>query len=136
MGKIIDSCIWIDYLRKSTPESVRRVADLHINDAEAMICEPIQFELMAGASKRDRPVLISLLETMPMIPTPTNLWLEASRLSTLLTDSGTRMTSMDLLIASLCLIKGVTLVTFDQHFKEIASHSELDLILIKRPIAT
>ena len=134
MGKVIDSCIWIDYLRTGTPDSVRKVADLVINDSEAMICEPVQFELIAGASKRDRAHLNSLLETMPMVPTPANLWHEASKNSILIHDAGTRISSMDLLIASLCILKKVSLVTFDQHFLEISEKTGLDLILLKRPM--
>jgi predicted nucleic acid-binding protein len=135
MAKMIDSCIWIDYLRKGTPDSVRKIADTEINDSEAVICEPIRFELIAGVSKKDRPYLTSLINTMPMISTPPDLWGKASELSTRLSDSGTRVSSIDLIIAAFCILEKTTLVTFDQHFKEIADRSDLDLMLIKRPLA-
>src|SRR5215218_5753402 len=107
MAQVIDTCVWIDHLRKGTPEATRRLADAVMNEADAMLCEPVRFELIYGASRRERPLLLRRLETMPLLPTPPRLWQEAEALATHAGDAGLRMPSVDLLIAALCVHHGV-----------------------------
>lgn len=133
MGQIIDSCVWIDHLRKGTSEATRRVADAAVNEPDAFLCEPVRFELLSGASRRERPLLLPRLATMPLLQTPQALWAEASKLASQAYDSGLKIPSIDLLIVALCLLHKATLTTFDSHFTQVARFTPLKVNLLIRP---
>ena len=133
MGQVIDTCVWIDHLRTGTSDATRQMADAALNDEGALLCEPVRFELLAGASRRERPLLVRRLETMPLLPTPPRLWPEAAQLAAQACDAGLRVPSLDLLIATLCLHHDVALTTFDAHFGKLAQLSKLRVNLLARP---
>jgi predicted nucleic acid-binding protein len=133
MGQLIDTCVWIDHLRKGTPDRTRQVADAALNDPDAVLCEPVRFELLAGAGKRDRPLLLERLATMPQLSTPPGLWPSATSLAANLCDAGVRIPPMDLLISAICIHHKVTLVTFDAHFQDVARLSKLQVEILLRP---
>ena len=82
MGQVIDTCVWIDHLRERTPDATRQVADAAVHAEDALLCEQVRFELLCGASRRERPALLRRLETMPLLHTPPRLWHEAASLAT------------------------------------------------------
>ncbi len=133
MGQVIDTCVWIDQLREKTPEATRRLADSAVNAPDALLCEPVRFELLSGAARRERPVLLRRLATMPLLATPPRLWPDAADLATKASDAGLRVPSVDLLIAAICIHHGVALTTFDAHFGELARLCELRVRLLIRP---
>lgn len=133
MGQVIDTCVWIDHLRKGTPDTTRQVAGAALNDAAAQLCEPVRFELLCGASRQERPLLVRRLDTMPLLPTPPRLWQHASDLAIQACDAGLRVPSVDLLIAALCIHHEVGLTTFDAHFSKLAELSSLRVNLLIRP---
>ncbi len=134
MDQVIDSSVWIDYLRTGTAEPVRRIADAVINDPQAVLCEQVVFELRRGASKKERQVLLKQLSTIPVLSTPSTLWTEAWRLGETATDSGLLLPSLDLLIAAVCIHHGVVLTTFDSHFLRLAKVSRLQVNLLSRSV--
>lgn len=133
MGQIIDTCVWIDHLRGSTPDATRQIADTAIHAEDALLCEQVRFELLCGASRKERPLLLRRLETMPLLHTPPRLWHDAATLATTAYDAGLHVSSLDLLIATLCLHHDVTLTTFDAHFSKLACLSKLRVNLLIRP---
>ena len=133
MGQVIDTCVWIDHLRKGTPEATRQLADDALNESDALLCEPVRFELLYGASRRERPLLLRRLETMPLLPTPLQLWPEAEALAILACDAGLRVPTVDLLIATICIRHNAVLTTFDTHFGKLAKLSRLRVNLLNRP---
>ena len=133
MGQVIDTSVWIDHLRKGTPDATRQMADAAVNDADALLCEPVRFELLYGASRRERPLLLRRLETMPLLHTPPRLWHEAANLAAQACDAGLRVPSVDLLIAALCIHHDVALTTFDSHFGKLAKFSKLRVNALTRP---
>jgi predicted nucleic acid-binding protein len=133
VGQVIDSCVWIDHLRERTPDATRLIADTALHAEDALLCEQVRFELLCGASRRERPLLLRRLETMPMLQTPPQLWSDAANLATKACDAGVRVPSVDLLIAALCIRHDVALTTFDAHFTEVAALSGLRVNLLIRP---
>lgn len=134
MGQVVDTCVWIDHLRPGTPERTRALADGVINDPDTLLCEPVRFELLAGVAKRQRSALIGFLETVPLIETPRTLWTDAAKMAAALLDAGVRVPPMDILVATICVRHGgVTLVTFDAHFAEVAKRSDLSVRVLTRP---
>ena len=134
MGQVIDTCVWIDHLRERTPDATRRVADIAVHAEDALLCEQVRFELLCGASRKERPLLLRRLETMPLLHTPPRLWHDASNLATKACDVGLRVSSVDLLIAALCIHHDVVLTTFDGHFGKLAELSKLRVNRLIRPV--
>ena len=133
MGQIVDTCVWIDHLRARTPDATRQVADTAVHAEDALLCEQVRFELLCGASRRERPLLLRRLATMPMLHTPPRLWHDAAELGTKACDTGLHVPSVDLLIAALCIHHDVALTTFDGHFGKLAGLSKLRVNLLIRP---
>lgn len=132
MGQVIDTCVWIDHLRARTPEATREVADAAVHSEDALLCEQVRFELLCGASRRERAPLLRRLETMPMLRTPPGLWHDAATLATKACDAGLRLPSVDLLIAAVCIHHEVALTTFDDHFRDLGKLCALRVNLLVR----
>lgn len=132
MGVLIDTSVWIDFFRPGTPDANRRKADLVIGDVDAVLCEPILFELMRAAPPVQRRKLGQFLDTFNIVSSPATLWTDAIALGQRCRDRGLSPRPLDLLIASLCITHKLLLVTFDQDFKAIADAAPLRLERLER----
>ncbi len=88
MEYLIDSCVWIDHLRPATPAAVRQIADEAVNRPDAIVCEPISFELLRLCAKAQRKGLEARLSTFPMLLTPAELWKDATTFGQQCKDAG------------------------------------------------
>lgn len=134
MDKIIDSCLWIDFLGVKTPQPVRELAARCLAEAAAVLCEPVQFEVLRGCEKKMRPGVRQRMATMPLLPTPADVWRAGLELGEACYDHHLVINSVDLLIAALCIHHGATLVTFDRHFQKLAEWSDLEVEWLARPV--
>jgi predicted nucleic acid-binding protein len=132
MPTLVDSSIWIDYFRPKTPRSIKEQAAAVITQRDAVICEPIRFELLRGASRETRDTIKEYLATVPMLGTPENLWQAATALGEKCTERGLSMAGIDLLIAQIAIQHGAEIVTFDSGFSLIAKVSNLRARVIDR----
>jgi predicted nucleic acid-binding protein len=133
MECLIDTCVWIDHLRPGTPDKIREVTHEAVNRPEAVVCEPVWFELLRQSPKTERAGIERRLLTFPMLSTPADLWRKATIFGQRCRDSGVQAGSTDLIIAALCLHHGVTLVTFDRHFLLLAGVTGIDTEMLPRP---
>jgi predicted nucleic acid-binding protein len=130
---LVDTCVWIDYLRPGTPDKIRRVADEAVNRAASVVCEPVWFELLRQSPRSERAGIEKRLLTLPMLSTPTDLWRKATLFGQQCRDAGVHAGFADLIIATICHIHEVTLVTFDSHFPLLADEIEFETELLQRP---
>ncbi|MGI8431864.1 MAG: PIN domain-containing protein [Chthoniobacterales bacterium] len=133
MDKMIDSCVWIDLFSAKASTAARAISRHAVAAKEAVLCEPIQFEVLRGCPSKARRELRRSMETMPMLATPHDLWRRALALGETCYDHRLVINSLDLLIAALCLHHEVSLVTFDVHFRKLAEWSKLKVEILKRP---
>ena len=105
-----------------------------IDDQAAMICEPVLFELLRAAPAAARKRIEAHLGLLPLAPTPHGLWRDAARLGQKCIGRGLLPPAMDLLIAQVCLDHDLELVTFDQHFADIARVSPLRARILDRAL--
>lgn len=133
MVKVIDSCLWIDFLGVKTSPSVRDIAARSLNDSEAALCEPVQFEVVRGCESAMRGGVRQRMATLPLLPTPPDLWRAGLQLGELCYDRRLMINSVDLLIAALCLHHRAILVTFDRHFQTLSECSDLKVEFLARP---
>ena len=133
MESLIDSSIWIDYLRPATTERTRRVAADAVNRPSAVVCEPIWFELLRLCLKSERKTVETRLMTLPLLHTPADLWRKATRFGQQCKDAGIQAGFADLLISTICLHHAAVIVTFDNHFVSLAKVIGFEVELLTRP---
>jgi predicted nucleic acid-binding protein len=129
---IVDSSIWVDLFRAASPLPLKRQAARLIGDEDAMVCEPVLFELLRAAPANARAKVQAQLQLLPLAPTSHRLWRDAARLGQNCLGRGFIPPAMDLLIAQVCLDHNLELVTFDQHFSDIARVSSLRAKILDR----
>jgi len=133
MEWLVDTCVWIDYLRTGTPHKIRQVADEAVNRAASVVCEPIWFELLRQSPRSERVGIEKRLLTLPMLSTPADLWRKATLFGQQCRDAGVHAGFADLIIATICQRHEVTLVTFDSHFRLLADAIGFEIELLQRP---
>ena len=134
MGSLIDTSLWVDHFRPTTPTLVKDQVLVCVNQKDIWISELVVFELVSAAPKRDRARLAAYFGVIPSLPTPPDLWRGATRLRQRCVDGGLAVPAMDVVIASLCIHHGVQLTTFDSHFVAIARVAPLKVDYLKRAV--
>ena len=134
MSYIVDSSIWVDFFRAGYPIALKRQVVKLIDDQAAMICEPVLFELLRAAPAAARKKVEAHLELLPIASTPHGLWRDAAQLGQKCIGRGLLPPAMDLLIAQVCLHHDLELVTFDQHFVDIARLTPLRARILNRAL--
>lgn len=132
MGSLIDTSLWVDHFRPTTPKAVKTQVLACVNQKDIWVAEPIVFELLSRAPQRDRARLEAYFSVIPVLSTPADLWREATRLGQKCADAGLTVPAMDLLIASLCLRHGTELITFDAHFLTVARVAPFQVTCLTR----
>jgi predicted nucleic acid-binding protein len=132
MTQLIDSSLWIDFLRPKTPPALKQTLAPVILSADSHLAEPIVFEVLRHATDREVKQIEKLFEAFPLLPTPTDLWGRAAELGRACRKKGITATSMDLLIATVAIHHDAVLVTFDADLARIASCSNLRVNLLKK----
>ena len=133
MARLLDTNLWVDFVRARSSISVREFAAQFISDPQACIAEPIIFELLSSATEAEARLLIHQLETIPLLATPPDLWNIAAQLGRACRRQGESAGPLDLLIAATAIYHNAKLITFDSGFKAIEQVSSLQLELITRP---
>ena len=133
MDTVIESSVWVDYFRSKTPPAVRQIAGSAVNLKQAVIIEPVAFELLRSAHRPQRPTIEAHFATMRMLLTPANLWRMATDLGKTCQDEGLVIPALDIVIAAICLHHKAEVTTFDKHFPEIQKVSALKVRFLTRP---
>jgi predicted nucleic acid-binding protein len=133
MPTLIDTSLWIDFTRPRSPRALKRFIAPFILHPDAHVAEPITFELLRHATAAEAKQLAAQFQTMRMLSTPSLLWSEAADLGQACRQKNIAVNSLDLLIATIAIHHGAEVVTFDDDFQKIASVSNLQVKLLKRP---
>jgi predicted nucleic acid-binding protein len=133
MAALIDTSLWIDFTRTRSPQSLKRFIAPFVLDPEAYLAEPVVFEILRHATPAENKQLSQQFQTLPMLSTPADLWMQAAHLGQACRRKNLTLSSMDLIIATVALSHGVEVVTFDDDFQKIADVSQLRVKLLTRP---
>ena len=117
MVRLMDTSLWISAVR--SPQHSGVIHPLLASN-EAVLCEPVLYELFRGATRRQEPLLNNLTSTVPVLATPKSLWQDATRLGKKCRARNIHPSAMDLLIATIALAHGATLVSLDGDFTKLA----------------
>ena len=83
----------------------------------------------------ERQQIVAQFATLPLLPTPPQLWRDATALGRKCREHGINCGSLDLLIATLAIHHRAELVTFDLGFSQIASVSSLNATVLEQPFS-
>jgi predicted nucleic acid-binding protein len=133
MTALIDSSVWIDFTRERSPRALKQFIAPYILKPEAVLAEPIIFEVLRHATDRELRPLHAQFDTMPVLPTPDDLWKNAAKVGQNCRKNGINAGSLDLLIVALAIQYDAELVTFDGDFQAIAKACALRVTLLQRP---
>jgi predicted nucleic acid-binding protein len=133
MTLLLDTSLWIDFTRTRSPVALKQCIAPYVLDPAAHLAEPVRFEVLRAARPQEARLLEAQFDTLPMLPTPADLWQQAINLGQACRQIGRTVLSLDLLIAAVALHHNAKLVSFDADFETIASVSALRLNRLTRP---
>ena len=118
-GILIDTCIWIDYFRKTTNNTAQIVEQMLLNES-VFICGPILYEIMQGIkTDKEKNAFIEAIKAVNHIEMTRDLWLKAGELSSELKSNGKTIPFSDIIIATIALQNNLSVFTYDTHFQLI-----------------
>ena len=129
---MIESSLWVDFTRRKSPVSHKRLIEPWILDPAAVLCDPVIFEVLRHATRQERRQIEAQFSTFPILPTPPRIWRDATRLVQTCRDRGFNAGLLDLLIAAIAIHHKVEVITFDADFPRIAAASTLMVRLLSR----
>lgn len=114
-----DTCAWIEFFRgKQTP--LAQALERELLRGEVATCGVILYELIQGIKSSGEEILVlNALQAVTHLEMSAELWIKAGRLSAKLRGNGHTLPLSDLVIATLALEHGLTVLTVDGHFDEI-----------------
>lgn len=120
LNKILpDTCAWIDFFKGNrTPlaDSLER----SLLQREVLTCGVVLYELLQGVKKPGEELLVlNALQALPHLEMTRELWVSAWQLSATLRKSGHTLPLSDLIIATLAMNHGCSVLTVDRHFSSI-----------------
>ncbi|MEI6125147.1 MAG: PIN domain-containing protein [Pseudomonadota bacterium] len=116
---IVDTCVWIEYLRGRNPETVDRVTKL-IHSNSIYMCGIVLYEILQGIKDPQvREKIKNDFEALPYIEMNQDAWLWAASTNKSLRSQGITIPPSDLFLASLAKNHSCTVYTIDYHFSSI-----------------
>jgi len=117
---LLDSSVWIEYLRPNGAAGIRERVRGIIEREEAVCCGIVLVEVLRGAKReKDYSALDEALRALPQLPLDDRVIEQAARWGFVLGSKGVTVSTTDLLIASAAHGRAV-LVHRDGDFRRIA----------------
>lgn len=124
MDVIVDSSAWIDFLLGRPAAAV----DAAIADGSVILSPLVIAELLSGnITPRQREAVGELLQDFPLHRTPLAHWMSVGALRRMLAARGVNVTIPDAHVAQCALDLDATLLSRDEIFARIATHTSLRL---------
>ena len=123
---LIDTSVWVPFLRKSPPPTVKNEVDLLLAEDRVAIFPMIRLELLGGTkSTKEFERLGSRLDALHQIPIGDANWDTAAELAFRLRQRGKAIPYTDTLIGSAAILGDVLLLHADRHFDLMAEDTDL-----------
>ena len=125
---LIDTSVWVPFLRKSPPLAVRDEVDHLLAENRVAIVPMIRLELLGGTKSTDEfGRLKSHLDALHQIPTDEANWEAAAQLAFELRQRGKIIPYTDILIGSAAILSNSLLLHADRHFDLMAEDTDLNV---------
>lgn len=117
-GVVVDTSIWIAYLRGSAPYA--SVVERLVLEERAMTTGLILAELLQGVkSERESQVIIEVFGGLPTLEITTELWRIAGQLAHSMRRAGVTIPLTDVALAALAQSHHLLVYSLDKHFEQI-----------------
>ncbi|MFO8072597.1 MAG: PIN domain-containing protein [Polyangia bacterium] len=128
---LVDTSVWIDFLRRGDGAASRLCGRLLSNRA-ALISDLIATELLRGArGRRELRALDDLFSVVDWLDTGRDTCLAAGRLGREMAGLGLTIPTVDLVIAQTAVNNRVSILSLDRHFPLVAEHSALEIVRLQ-----
>ncbi len=125
---LIDTSVWIDYLRKGSGRLSEKVDEI-LNMSEVSVPRVVIAELFQGAkSEKEVSVITDFMEAFRIIDQSENTWIKAGRLSFRMKRKGITVPIVDCYISVIASEQGCKIFSLDKHFQVIKRYSDIGLI--------
>ena len=121
MGVLVDSSVWVDYLKLGERGPGAAVGML-LRRREVVAFGPVVAELLAGTPERGRAELWILMNGLPWVDLHRDGWRRVGEVVGDLLRAGYRVPLTDAAIAVAAIAGGVELWSRDAHFDRIGEH--------------
>ena len=129
MSLLVDTSVWSLALRRDAPEAVPQVTALTdaIDAGETILTTGLVLqELLQGfAGPKARAQILERFSAVPLLVPDRDDHIQAAALRNTCGRAGVQVGTIDALIAQLCVRHGLTLLSTDQDFENIARHTPL-----------
>ena len=127
---VLDTSVWVDYLRRGDPGVVGRVQQL-LDQDDVGLPLPVRVEILSGASRADLPRLRRVLSALPALAPSGPTWERIDRWVERAVSAGERFGVGDLLIAAIAADHDAPVWSRDDDFARMA---HLGFVQIYRPL--
>lgn len=117
---LVDSCMWIHALRLNGDRDIKLGINGLLQEYMALLCGPVELEVMGGASKAERKMIKKYFDIMPYRKSDHTIWREAVETSWIIRDQGLSVPWNDAIIATIAKKFSYRVYSEDKHFKMIA----------------
>ena len=124
---LIDTSIWILYLRGEGKSQLREIVQKALVDKKATTSQIIILEILSGAiSEKEFTTLYEDFDSLLCLDITNEVWKESYENSFLLRRRGATAPFADILIATASIYYNCQLIHSDKHFGLIAKHIKLN----------
>jgi predicted nucleic acid-binding protein len=131
LSLLVDTSVWSLAFRRDAPASGSERGELvrAIEAGEELVTTGLILqELLQGFSgPRDRVQILDRFAALPLLVPDRRDHVDAAELRNKCRRGGTQIGTIDALLAQLCLRHGLTMLTADKDFRNIAGHCALKL---------
>jgi predicted nucleic acid-binding protein len=115
---VVDTSVWVDFLRRGSSGRSARLDELLEADA-ALVCGPVAAELLAGAGGAQRVELWELFAGLSWAPLGFPQWRKVGEVAATLRERGTRVPLTDIEIAVAAVDSEAALWSWDADFDRV-----------------
>jgi predicted nucleic acid-binding protein len=126
MTLLLDTSLWIDFTRARSPAALKQRIAPCVLDPAPHLADPVRFALLRAARPEEAKLLEAQFDTLPLLPTPVDLWQRAIALGQACRRIGRTVLCLDLLVAAVALHHNAELVSFDTDAEVEALRDGLD----------
>ena len=131
MSLFVDTSVWSLALRRDSPEAVPEVLALTdaLTSGDTILTTGLVLqELLQGfARPKAHAQILERFSAVPLLVPDRDDHIQAAALRNACRRAGVQMGTIDALIAQLCVRHGLTLLSTDQDFENVARHTLLKL---------
>ena len=114
----VDTSVWVAALRQASALEADQLRAL-LDQDQVALAAPVRVELLAGASKRDRPLLLRAFSALPIYFPDQDTWQRIDQWLELAAEAGERFGFGDLLIGAIAAQQQAPIWSQDRDFERM-----------------